>query len=272
MKTFHLHMISDSTGETVAYMAQAALSQFDGVDAEEHLSAMVRNETQVKDILEKVAENRGFVMFTLVDPALRVILENGCKELGVPCIAVLDPVVDAMGAHLGAEIQAMPGRQHTMNAGYFQRIEAIHFVLSHDDGQSSRDLHEADVVLLGVSRTTKTPTCIYLANRGLKAANIPYVPGCPLPEELMTLERPLVVGLTKDPRQLVHIRRNRLKMLNQAEETDYVDLETVTREVTEARKLFAEKRWPVIDVTRKSIEEVAATVMQMHARHRETVL
>lgn len=266
---FHLHMISDSTGETVAYAARASLVQFDDVEAEEHLWAMVRSDSQITEILENIDKNRGFVLFTLVDPALRAALEEGCKALQVPCVPVLDPIVDALGGYLGAEIHAQPGRQHTMNAGYFQRIEAIHFVLSHDDGQSAQDLNDADIIIVGVSRTTKTPTCIYLANRGIKAANIPYVPDCPLPPELMEADRPLIVGLTKDPKQLVHIRRNRLKLLNQTEETDYVDLETVTREVTSARKLFSDHDWPVIDVTRKSIEEVAATVIQLQTRHKD---
>lgn len=269
MKTVDLHLISDSTGETVAYVGRASLVQFDDVEAEEHVWTLVRNERQIDAILENIAAKRGFVLFTLVDSALREKLEKGCKELKVPCVSVLDPVVDALGGFLGAEIHAQPGRQHSMNAGYFKRIEAIHFVLNHDDGQSPQDLNDADMILVGVSRTTKTPTCIYLANRGIRAANIPYVPNCPLPPELTAATQPLIVGLTKDPKQLVHIRRNRLKLLKQDEETDYIDLETVTDEVTQARKLFADNGWQAIDVTRRSIEEVAATLMQLYARHRE---
>lgn len=268
VRSFHLHLVSDSTGETVAFVARAVVAQFDDIEREEHFWTLVRSEVQVADILAEIEKTRGFVLFTLVDPEVRAALEAGCRRLQVPCIPVLDPVVDALGAYLGAEVHARPGRQHSMNAGYFQRIEAIHYVLVHDDGQSAQGLNDADVILVGASRTSKTPTCIYLANRGLKAANIPYVPNCPLPPELLAADRPLIVGLTKDAKQLVAIRRNRLRLLNQTEETDYVDLETVTREITAARKLFAERGWPVIDVTRKSIEEVAATVIQLHSRHK----
>ncbi|HJN25388.1 MAG TPA: pyruvate, phosphate dikinase/phosphoenolpyruvate synthase regulator, partial [Rhodospirillales bacterium] len=162
-----------------------------------------------------------------------------------------------------------PGRQHVMDAEYFSKIEAMHFVLGHDDGQSTRTLNTADVIIVGVSRTSKTPTCIYLANRGLKAANVPIVPGCPLPIELMEADKPLVVGLTNDPRQLIQIRRNRLKSLGQDEATDYIDLETVTAEVKEARRLYAKQNWPTIDVTRKSIEEVAANILQLYNRRLE---
>jgi regulator of PEP synthase PpsR (kinase-PPPase family) len=153
-----------------------------------------------------------------------------------------------------------------MDADYFNRIEAMQFVLAHDDGQATWNLNEADVLILGVSRTSKTPTSVYLANRGIKAANIPIVPGVPVPEELYTADVPLIVGLTNDPRQLVQIRRNRLRMLQQEEETDYVDFGTVSEEVSNARKLYTKNDWPIIDVSRKSIEETAATILQMYNR------
>ena len=187
----------------------------------------------------------------------------------VPCIAILDPIIHELGAHLGAEIHAQPGRQHVMDAEYFARIEAMQFVLSHDDGQSIWDLDDADVVLLGVSRTSKTPTSIYLANRGIKTANIPIVPGVALPEDLFTANGPLIVGLTKEPKRLVEIRRQRLRLLDQDEETDYVDLEKVSNEINEARRLFTKHNWPVINVSRKSIEETAATIIQLYNRRKE---
>ena len=268
-KHFHLHLISDATGETVNLVARASLVQFDGIEQTEHVWNMIRSESQVRDIIEGVKKNPGFVLYTLVNNEIRILLENSCRELKVPCIPILDPVVNALGSYLKAEIQAAPGRQHVMDAEYFSRIEALHFVLSHDDGQATRSLNEADVIIVGVSRTSKTPTCIYLANRGLRAANVPVVPGCKLPSELIQSEKPLVVGLTNDPQQLVQIRRSRLRSLGQDEVTDYIDLETVSSEVKDAKRLFTKQGWPVIDVTRKSIEEVSAKILQLYNRHHE---
>ena len=269
VKTFHLHLVSDSTGETVGLVARACLVQFENIQAQEHLWPMVRTKDQVADVITSIQENPGFVLYTIVNDDLRDILQDGCRKLQVPCIAVLDPVIAALGVHLDAEVHAQPGRQHVMDAEYFGRIEAMHFVLSHDDGQSTRDLDEADVVLLGVSRTSKTPTSIYLANRGIKTANIPIVPGCPIPEELFKANGPLIIGLTKEPKRLVEIRRQRLRLLDQDEETDYVDLEKVSKEINEARRLFTKHDWPVINVSRKSIEETAATILQLYNRRKE---
>jgi regulator of PEP synthase PpsR (kinase-PPPase family) len=204
----------------------------------------------------------------MVNDRLRMDLEAGCHRLQVPCISVLDPVLVTLANHLGMQAQALPGRQHELDAEYFGRIDAMNFALSHDDGQSAQDYDLADVILVGVSRTSKTPTCIYLANRGIKAANVPIVPGCPVPTELLTARRPMIVGLTKDPAQLVQVRRNRLHLLSQADDTDYVDPEVVRKEVAQARRLCAENSWTVLDVTRRSIEETAATIIQMLSKHR----
>ncbi|MBM3581490.1 MAG: kinase/pyrophosphorylase [Alphaproteobacteria bacterium] len=272
MTQLHVHVVSDSTGETAGTYARAAVTQFEGVELREHLWAMVRTESELDEALAGIRANPGFVMFTIVDEKLRTRLEQGCRELHVPSLAVLDPALVALGAFLGAETKARPGGQHVMDAEYFARIEAMQFTLAHDDGQSPRSLDGADVILVGVSRTSKTPTCIYLAQRGLKAANVPMVPGCPLPPELTKVKRALVVGLTKDPKRLVQIRRNRLLQLNKDQDTDYVDLEKVAREVNEARKLFEANGWPVIDVTRRSIEETAASIIQLHTRRREEQL
>jgi len=269
MKAFHLHLVSDATGETVNILARACLVQFDNIQATEHLWTMVRSEAQVKEVLESIKENSGFVICTLVNEQTREILERGCRKLCAPCISVLDPIVDALGAHLNAKVHARPGRQHVMDAEYFSRIEAMHFALSHDDGQSTWDLDEADVVLLGVSRTSKTPTSIYLANRGVKTANIPIVPGCPVPEEIFNTQNPLIIGLTKDPKRLIEIRRQRLRILNQDENTDYIDPEMVSKEINDARRLFLKCDWPIINVSRKSIEETAATILQLFNRRQE---
>ena len=266
MKEFHLHLVSDATGETINSVARACVIQFDQVRPIEHFWNLVRTERQLELVQEAIGTNPGLVMFTLVDEGLRRKLQDFCRELQVPCIPVLDPLINALAAYLGLESQRQPGRQHALDAEYFGRMDAMEFALSHDDGQSGWDLHEADVVLMGVSRTSKTPTCIYLANRGVKAANIPIVPGCPLPPELAKLTRPLMVGLTKDPDRLIQIRRNRLKLLNQGETSTYVDPEIVRQEVTEARRMFSRNGWPVIDVSRRSIEETAAEIMMLLAR------
>ena len=265
---FHLHLVSDSTGETVNAVARACMVQFEGVEVVEHVWALVRTGGQLEKVLAGVEAHPGVVLFTMVNESLRAALQDGCRGLQVPYIPVLDPVIAALATFLGLKAHGQPGRQHVLDAEYFERIDAMSFALTHDDGQSTGDLESADVVLVGVSRTSKTPTCIYLANRGVKAANVPTVPGCPLPPELLETRRPLIVGLTKDPAQLVQVRRNRLRVLAQDEETDYIDPESVRREVAEARRLCATQGWPMIDVSRRSIEETAAAILQLLSRHR----
>ena len=266
MQTFHLHLVSDATGETLNALAKAALVQFDGVDPIEHMHAMVRSEKQMELVLGTIDRAPGLVMFTLVNPALRDQLEAGCQRLGVPSIAVLDPMLNSLSAYLGAESQGRPGHQHQLDAEYFDRIEAMAYTMAHDDGIKTDDLHLADIIIVGVSRTSKTPTGIYLANRGLKVANVPLVPGIPLPPELDGLKRPMIVALTAAPDRLVHVRKNRLLSLSETDDTDYVDPEAVAHEITEARKLFARNRWPVIDVTRRSIEETAAAIFNLYQK------
>ena len=267
---FHLHLVSDSTGETVHSVARACLVQFDDVQPVEHVWSMVRTRNQIDRVIAGVEANPGLVLFTLVSDQLRQLLQQGCRRLQVPAIPVLDPVIAALASHLHRESRGVPGKQHLLDNEYFARIDAMTFALNHDDGQSSWGLDDADVVLVGVSRTSKTPTCLYVANRGIKAANVPFVPGVPLPPELLTAKHPLIVGLTNDPERLIQLRRNRLSMLHQDETTDYTDLEAVRAEVREARRVFAEHRWQVIDVTRRSIEETAATIMKLLARRHGT--
>ncbi|HXQ41021.1 MAG TPA: pyruvate, water dikinase regulatory protein [Candidatus Udaeobacter sp.] len=268
VRRFHLHLVSDATGETINAVARACLVQFEGIDAVEHVWPLIRTVGQMDRVLADVKDHPGIVLFTLVNPDLRERLREGCRDLQTPCIAVLDPVILALASFLGLQASGQPGLQHELDAQYFARIDAMTFALVHDDGQSARSYNEADVILIGVSRTSKTPTCIYLANRGIKAANVPIVPGCPVPDELLAARHPLVVGLTKDPGQLIQIRRNRLRLLAQDEQTDYVDPDAVREEVAQARRLCAENRWPVLDVTRRSIEETAATIIQMLGEHR----
>jgi hypothetical protein len=267
VSAFHLHLVSDSTGDTVHAVARACLVQFEGAEAIEHIWSMVRTKTQIERVVHGVSLNPGVVLFTLVNESLRVLLVDGCRKLQIPTIPVLDPVIGALGAYLGRQSRGLPGQQHLLDAEYFQRIDAMTFALNHDDGQSTWGLNDADVVLVGVSRTSKSPTSIYLANRGIKAANVPVVPGVALPAELFTVTRPLVVALTNDPERLIQIRQNRLTQLHQTEQhTDYTDLAAVREEVLHARRLFAEHKWPVIDVTRRSIEETAAAILKLLAR------
>ena len=266
MRSFHLHLVSDATGETCITVARAAGAQFQGVDAVEHLWSLVRTESQLRRVLAHVEAEPGVVMFTLVDPALRTLLFEECRRIDVPCIPLLDTVIAALSGFLGIESRNQPGRQHVMDAAYLKRIEAMNYALGHDDGRAPATLGEADIVLVGVSRTSKTPTCFYLANRGLKAANVPVVPGCPLPAELMLPTDALVVGLTCRPDQLIDVRRSRMRMIGETGETAYVDPLKVEQEVRQARRLFAEAAWPVIDVSHRSIEETAAAILQLHGR------
>jgi regulator of PEP synthase PpsR (kinase-PPPase family) len=263
---FHLHLVSDSTGETVHSLARACLAQFEGVHAVEHVWSMVRTRSQTERVIDGVKANPGVVLFTLVNDALRQLLQQECSRLEVPVIPVLDPIIGALASYLGRRSRGLPGRQHLLDKEYFGRIDAMIFAINHDDGQASWGLSDADVCLVGVSRTSKTPTCLYLANRGIKAANVPFVPGVPLPLELTEAKLPLIVGLTNDPERLIQVRRNRLDVLHQNHGTGYTDVDAVRAEVREARRAFVERHWPVIDVTRRSIEETAAAIMKLLAR------
>lgn len=272
MTQHHLYLISDSTGETVHSIARACAVQFENVEVIEHVWPMVRTPKALETVMEDINAEPGLVLFTLLDESMRRVLQDFCRATNVTCISVLDPFIGAMGQYFGAVSRGQPGRQHVMDQEYFSRIDAINFVMAHDDGQSLSNLAEAEIILVGVSRTSKTPTCIYLANRGVKAANVPLVPDVPLPGELFEATDTLVVGLTEDPARLVQIRRNRLRLLNKGSETPYTDLANVKKEVAEARRLFNEKGWPIIDVTRRSIEETAAAILQLYnQRQRDAV-
>lgn len=266
---FHLHLVSDATGETLITVARAAAAQFANVEPVEHMHPLVRTGKQLDRVLEELDEAPGIVLYTLLDPELAKRLEEKCRALGLPCLSIMGPVLQLFQSYLGGETKPRVGAQHALDADYFKRIDALNFTMMHDDGQHTDDLELADVVLVGISRTSKTPTSIYLANRGVKTANIPLVPGVPVPSNLETLNNPLVVGLTASPERIVQIRQNRLLGLRAEHDADqYVDRQAVTEEVAVSRKLCARHNWPVIDVTRRSIEETAAAIITLLGERR----
>jgi regulator of PEP synthase PpsR (kinase-PPPase family) len=270
MPRLHLHLVSDSTGETLEMIAKAALAQFEDADVVRHFWPMVRSQQHLERILADIRANPGLVLFTMASHEIRQMLEERCRAMGLPLIPALDTVVGALEDLLGQQAKARPGRQHVLDAAYFARVEAIQFTIAHDDGIAWEDWEEADIVLAGVSRSSKTPTSIYLANRGYRVANIPIVVESPPPTMLFGLRKPMVVGLTTAPERLIQVRRNRLLSLQQTPDTAYVDTERVNRELQFARRMFADNGWPVIDVTRRSIEETAAAVINLYNERRDS--
>jgi regulator of PEP synthase PpsR (kinase-PPPase family) len=271
---FHLHLVSDSTGETLITVARAATAQYTKIMPVEHVHPLIRTAKQLDRVLNEIGEAPGIVLYTLLQRNLVDKLEEKCRALGVPCLSILGPVLNLFQAYLGAESTHKVGAQHTLNADYFRRIDALNYTMMHDDGQHADDLEEADVLLIGVSRTSKTPTSIYLANRGVKTANIPLVPGMTLPPGIENLKRPLVICLYASPERIVQIRQNRLLGLKAHRPDDkYIDQQSVAEEVAASRRLCAKHNWPLIDVTRRSIEETAAGVLALLGeRRRQMVL
>ncbi len=262
---FHLHLVSDATGETLINVGRAACAQYAGVLPIEHVYPLIRSMNQIDRVLQEIEANPGIVLYTLVDKEIRERLKGRCRQIGVPFMSVLAPVVQLFQSYLGGEPTPRIGGQHSLDATYFKRIDALNFTVMHDDGHMTDDLENADVVLVGVSRTSKTPTSIYLANRGIKTANIPLVPAVPLPPNLDHLKSPLVVGLVATPERIVEIRQNRLLSLNAADNgSSYTDRDSVSEEIALSRRLCARNGWPLIDVTRRSIEETAASIMAMY--------
>ena len=260
---FHVHLVSDATGETISSIARACLVQFQDVNVQEHYWSLIRTKRQLDLVFEGLRQWPGLVLYTFVDEALRKALNEHCRRYSLPAHSVLDPIISMMVGYFGAQSAKDPGRQHVLDDDYFARIDAMEYALSLDDGNKIDKLDEADVVVLGVSRTSKTPTCIYLSHRGIRAANVPIVPETPLGIDFSTLKKPLIIGLTRDPDALVETRRTRLRFLQQKEITNYIDPEKVREEVLEARRLFARLGCPVIDITRRSVEETAAEIMML---------
>ncbi len=267
LKTFHLHLVSDATGTTLLGLARACTAQFEGIDPVQKFWPLIRTQRQLDRVLRKIEKYPGPIIFTMVDKTLRQRLQDRCEELGLPCIPILDPIIRSFSSYLGLQAKGVPGLQHAMDDNYFKRVEAVDFAMRFDDGRDMDGLREADVVLVGVSRTSKTPTSIFLARRGIKCANIPLVPGVEMDASKFELKKPLYVGLTTSPKRLIHIRRNRLNADQEGnhliEANEYLDEEKIEEEVRNARKLFNKYHWPVIDVTKRSIEETAAEILAL---------
>jgi regulator of PEP synthase PpsR (kinase-PPPase family) len=267
---FHLHLVSDATGETLTTVARAATAQYTKMSPVEHVYPLVRTQKQLDRALAEIEEAPGIVLYTLLEEDLVKRLEDHCRELSLPCLSILGPVLQLMRSYLGTETSHRVGAQHTLNAEYFKRIDALNYTMLHDDGQHIDELEQADVVLVGVSRTSKTPTSIYLANRGIKTGNVPLVPGIVVAPQVEELAHPLVVGLYASPERIVQIRQNRLLGLKSPNQDDdqYIDRKAVAEEVMLSRRLCAKHNWPIIDVTRRSIEETAAAVLKLLSERR----
>jgi [pyruvate, water dikinase]-phosphate phosphotransferase / [pyruvate, water dikinase] kinase len=267
---FHLHLISDATGETLLAAGRAASAQYKEARAIEHIYPLIRSERQLTKVFEEIEAEPGIVLYTVVDKDLAALIDARCLDLGLPCVSVLEPVLLVFQSYLGAPAGRRVGAQHVLDAEYFRRIDALNFTMDHDDGQLPEDVNEADIVLVGISRTSKTPTSIYLANRGIKTANIPVVLGVPMPAQLAAATKPLVVGLIASSERISQVRQNRILGTSSSFEGQaYVDRATITEELSYARQLCARHGWPTIDVTRRSIEETAAAILALR-RNRET--
>lgn len=263
--TFHIHLVSDSTGETLTTIAKAAAVQYPSVRAIEHVHPLIRTERQLNRVLTEIEAAPGIVLYTIVNQGLAGALQERCRSLNVPCVAVLDPIMSVFASYLGAPSKLRVGGQHTLDAAYFGRIEALNFTMVHDDGALPDNLDDADIIVLGISRTSKTPTSIYLANRGYKTTNLPLVPSIPVPERLSQPTSAFIVGLIASADRIASIRRNRVIALADRNLDTYVDKTLIAEEIAYTRRLCAKHGWPVIDVTRRSIEETAAAILKLQS-------
>lgn len=266
---FHLHLISDATGETLLAAGRAASAQYKDARAIEHIYPLIRTEKQLTKVFDDIEEEPGIVLYTVVDQQLAQIIDQRCQTLGLPYVSVLEPVLGVFQSYLGAPAGRRVGAQHQLDAEYFRRIDALNFTMDHDDGQLPLDMDDADIVLIGISRTSKTPTSIYLANRGIKTANIPIVLGVALPDSLIDAKKPLIVGLVATAERISHVRQNRLLGTTSGfDPNGYADRSLITEELAYARQLCARHGWPMIDVSRRSIEETAAAILALRGKGR----
>lgn len=266
---FHLHLISDATGETLLAAGRAASAQYKDARAIEHIYPLIRTEKQLLKVFEDIEQEPGIILYTVVDQNLARIIDEHCATMGLPCVSVLEPVLAVFQSYLGTPAGRRVGAQHVLDADYFRRIDALNFTMEHDDGQLPIDMEDADIVLIGISRTSKTPTSIYLANRGIKTANIPIVLGVPVPESLVNAKKPLIVGLVATAERISHVRQNRvLGSTTGYESNHYVDRSAITEELAYARQICTRYNWPMIDVSRRSIEETAAAIVALRNKTR----
>ncbi len=261
---FHLHLVSDSTGETLTTISKAASVQYALVRPIEHVHPLVRTPRQLKRVLQEIEQTPGIVLYTITNRELSEELERRCAELKIPCLAVLQPIMQVLENYLGAPRTPTVAGQHVLDADYFRRIDALNFTMAHDDGHLPEDLNDADIIVLGISRTSKTPTSIYLAQRGFKTANVPLVPSIPLQEKLTKPHSAFVVCLVASPDRIAEVRRHRAMMLGDRNLGDYVDRDRISAEIAYSRKICAQNGWPVIDVTRRSVEESAAQILKLY--------
>jgi regulator of PEP synthase PpsR (kinase-PPPase family) len=261
-KTVHIYLVSHASGELIEMLARNSLAQLEDVTVERRLWKFVRSVSQVPEIIATISQNRGFVIHSVSATDVREALEAGCHTLRVPCHFSLEALTNKLANHFDAPIRRKTSARDAIDEDYYARVEAMKFALAHDDGVAADDLQDADVILVGVSRATKTPTCMYLASVGIKAANVPYVPGVPLPDGLLSSNGPLIVGLVVNAHRLTMIRSARLRALNVEDVTDYADEDALRRELVEARRFFVRRGWPTIDVSQKSIEQTASLIIK----------
>ena len=264
--TYDIYLISDSTGETLERIFLAIKAQFKNFNYKTHFYSFTRTENQISKILESSEKNsNSIVLYTIVENKLAKHLSDECNKKNIPCFGILGDLIISFSKLLDQKALNVPSRQHIMDDEYYKKIEAIQFTMNHDDGNSVEDIEKSDIILLGVSRTSKTPTSIYLANKGMKISNIPLVNEKSVPDILKeNPQKKCVVGLTAEPSRLVDLRKNRMQSIKDNESTEYTNLDIVQKEMEDARKLFQKYKWPSIDVTRKSVEETAASVLKIH--------
>lgn len=266
MKKINLHLISDSTGETLGAISRAVISQFNNVEVEEYMWCLIRTKQKLTEVIKNIKKNSGIVLYTILNQELLDFLIKECAKENIKLIPALDQVIQGFSDFLGENTIKQSGRQHILDDEYFKKIEAINFTINHDDGQNLDNLDKADIILVGPSRTSKSPTCVYLSHRGIKAANVPFICGVELPKILYELKNVLIIGMMVNPNILMQIRKNRMMMLNKnfSSENDYLSIEEIKKETLEARKIYLREKWPILDVTRKSIEETSATIIQKY--------
>jgi regulator of PEP synthase PpsR (kinase-PPPase family) len=270
MKKINLHLISDSTGETLGAISRAVISQFTDIEVEEFIWPLTRSVNQMTKIKNTITDNPGIVLYTILKDDLIKDLKKHCDHLNLPCISALSRIIGQFSRYLQMDVTGSIGRQHILDEEYFSKVEAINYTIEHDDGQKVRDLDNADIIIIGVSRTSKSPTSVFLSCRGYKTANIPFVNLDIFPKEIYDVKKPLIVGLMINPEKLMQVRQVRVNTMGDTNiETNYIKLEKIKEEIAESRILYSKLKCPIIDVTRRSVEETSAKIMQLYVSRAE---